>query len=184
MKLDKSNFTTEEFIFVVFLLSFFVMIFVGAFNYRPTARFVPLLLSIPGTILVLLYLLSGYLPESVRNLITGIGEFTFGSSGVQYDNLENNRNGTNETTASTFAPYLIFAFTISYLLLSYLAGFYLSTLTFSIIYLYIARKGLKTRLFSNISLIAILLFIVYVFDVAFGHHFGEGILLNFPWFIQ
>ncbi|MBW1613082.1 MAG: hypothetical protein JRJ57_03725 [Deltaproteobacteria bacterium] len=175
MKIGKSFYTVEELLLLIILLGFFIVIFVGSFNYRPAARFFPLLLSIPGTILVLLFLLRGYLPDSVRTLMTGLGGFGIGSPEGQ-----NHKRVDNQVTTSSRRSYLIFAFTISYILFSYLSGFYFSTLIHLGTYLYATRRIRIYQLITNILLIVVLISLVYVFDVAFGFHFNEGILFSFP----
>ena len=180
MKLGKVDFKLEELIFVLLLTIFFLFLFVGSFQYRPEARFFPLVLSTPAILLLGLYLFRGFLPDSLSKMMTGVGELTFGTSIPDDFGEEEIPEELTDVKTANVKSYLIFGFTIFYMLFSYLIGFYLSTLIFLVLYLYPTRRKRLGQLVGSFLLIVVLMGGVYVFDIAFGHHFGDGIMLSFP----
>lgn len=180
MKLGKAGFKLEELVFVILLTIFFLFLFIGSFQYRSDARFFPLVLSTPAILLLGLYLFRGFLPDSLSKMMTGVGEFTFGTSLPDTFGEEETLEESTDVKTADLRSYLIFGFTIFYMLFSYLIGFYLSTVIFLVLYLYFTRRKRVGQLVGNFLLVVVLIGVVYVFDIAFGHHFGEGILLSFP----
>lgn len=180
MKIGKVIFKLEELVFVILLTIFFLFLFIGSFQYRSDARFFPLVLSTPAIVLLSLYLFRGFLPESLSNMMTGVGEFTFGASLPDASDEEEDPEAAAEAKTANIKSYLIFGFTTFYMLFSYLIGFYLSTLIFLVLYLYFTRRKRTRLLLGNCLLVGMLIGVVYVFDIAFGYHFGEGIVLSFP----
>ena len=180
MKIGKNEFHMEELIFLLAVLAFFIFICVGSFHYRPAARFFPLILSVPAIVLLCLYVLRGFFPSSVGKMMIGVGELTMGASVSEKLTSEEKAEAPADSKISTLRAYLIFAYTISFMLFSYFIGFYLSTIIFLCVYLFITREKSLSHLVGNFILAVILVGIVYLFDIAFGHHFGRGVILSFP----
>jgi VIT1/CCC1 family predicted Fe2+/Mn2+ transporter len=187
MKMGKYRYNIEKLVLVLFFTLFFLGIFIGSFNYRPGARFFPLVLSAPGFILIFLYLFRSLLPEAVNGIMEGESEFSVGARDAkemrqkaeetQATSQEEDSDETTENSAIVKA-YSVTIFTLLYILISYLIGFYISTIVALLVYFYISRRRTRKFILGNILLGILLIGIVYIFDIAFGHHFGLGVLTD------
>ncbi len=185
MKPDKPRYHPEELVLVFLFLLFFLGVFIGSFKFRPEARFFPLVVSTPGLVLVILCLIRRFLPETIYVIIEGESEFAIGKRsreeiGQQIERTETAETDADENDEPDVAPwaksYLIILFSILYIAVSYLIGFYISTVAALTAYFYISRRRTGKFIIGNVLLCLLLLGIVYIFDTAFGHHFGLGVL--------
>jgi hypothetical protein len=189
MKSGEPRYHGEELALVFLFLFFFLGIFIGSFSFRAEARFFPLVMSTPGLILVLLYLIRRFLPETINVIMEGEGEFAIGTRDRKKIGEQMDRIKTQEMQEDSPGPlnmdtdvspwlksYLIILFSISYILVSYLVGFYIATIAALAVYFYISKRRTWKHIVENILLCLLLLGIVYIFDSAFGHHFGLGVL--------
>ena len=185
MKPDKPQYHPEELVLVFLLLFFFLSVFIGSFSFRPEARFFPLVLSTPGLVLVALYLIRRFLPETINVIIEGESGFAIGKRdreeiGQQIERTESAEADADLRDETDIAPwiksYLIILFSILYIAVSYLIGFYISTIAALTAYFYISKRRTGRFILGNVLLCVLLLGIVYIFDTAFGHHFGLGVL--------
>ena len=178
IKIGKAEFSKHEFGLLLFCLGFFLLIFIGAFEFEFIGKIFPLVISGPGLILVTLYLVSGFLPPELHQAMKKDTEFRlFGLMPEKDEDLP------VETTAVSrkqrFRPqlsYTVLGMTMGYFLFSYLFSFYISTFLFTICYLYIFKKDRITlgSMISNLFLLAILMSMVYIFDYSFGYDFGKA----------
>lgn len=187
MKPDKPLYHPEELVLVFLFLIFFLCVFIGSFNFRPEARFFPLVFSTPGLVLVVLYLIRWLLPETINVIMEGENGFSFGVHKAREIGQKIGTPGETEEEAVTtedakvsprIISYLILLFSILYILVSYLIGFYISTVAALSAYFYISKRKTREFILGNILLCVLLLVIVYTFDSAFGHHFGLGVLID------
>lgn len=78
MNLFRSHFRVEELVLCAILLTFFLWIFLGAFSFEPSSALLPKMLSLPGIVLMVLYVLRGYLPEVARGALSADDQFAIG----------------------------------------------------------------------------------------------------------
>ena len=187
MKPDKPRYHVEELVLVFLFLFFFLGVFIGSFKFRPEARFFPLVLSTPGLVLVILYLIRWLLPETINVIMEGESEFSFGTYqateigqkiGTPGETEEEAVTTEDATVSPRIISYSIILFSILYILVSYLIGFYISTVAALSAYFYISKRKTRKFILGNILLCVLLLVIIYTFDSAFGHHFGLGVLID------
>ena len=184
MKPDKPRYNIEKSALELFFLFSFLVVFVGSFNYSPESRLFPLFVSTPGLIMAGLYLVRRVLPQTIRIAMEGKLE-----NSVQARESEEISRKPEETVAAeqadtdeetkaspTMRSYLIILFSMLYMLLSYLIGFYISTVVLLPVYFYFSNRRTWRSMPGNICLCLLLLAIVYTFDSGFGHHFGVGVL--------
>ena len=185
MKPDKPRYHPEELVLVFLFLFFFLGVFIGSFSFRPEARFFPLVLSTPGLVFVVLYLIRRFLPETINVIIEGESGFTIGKRDREEIGQQIERTEAAEAVPDTSADtgvspsvksYSIILFSILYIAVSYLIGFYISTIAALTAYFYISKRRTGRFILGNVLLCVLLLGIVYIFDTAFGHHFGLGVL--------
>lgn len=179
MKIAKSEYKIDELILCLCMAIFFLAMIIGAANFAPSAMFFPMFLCIPGFVLIVAYMFRGWLPSKTRSLMAGSDGFLEHSEGLPAD-PEDDQDGGADKEISVSKSYMLFGFTYAFILVSFLAGFYLSILIFLSLHLYFSRTFKASALWGNIALILVLLATVYVFDTAFGYHFNEGRLLSFP----
>ncbi len=176
MKIAGTKFKTEELLLCLLISIFFLLLIIGAKNFEPTARFFPYVLAIPGFVMTLLYIMRGYLPPKVNDVIRGAPAI---KESKELSEPARQLKKDNEKRA-TIISYALFIAVFLYIVVSYLVGFYLSTLAFLLIHLHFSRSFKPKSLLGNIVLIIVLLGMVYLFDTAFGYHFDRGALLSFP----
>lgn len=182
IKIGRVEFSKHEFGLLLLCLLFFSMIFFGSFKFEFVGKIFPLLIGGPGLIMVVLYLISGFLPPSFHEAMKKDTEFRlFGLmpeiEGAQPDEKTADRKGRFIIEHS----YIVMTLTFGYFIFSYLFGFYISTFLFAIGYLFIFRKGRKglAAMISNLFLLALLMAVVYIFDYSFGYDFGKAAISNF-----
>lgn len=179
MKIAKSEYKIDELILCFSIAIFFLAMIIGAATFAPSAMFFPMFLCVPGFILIVLYIFRGWLPSRVRRLMAGSEGFLERSENMQTAAADAHDDHP-EKVFTVSKAYLLFGFTYAFILVSFLAGFYLSILIFLILHLYFSRTFNRQALGGNVVLILVLCVTVYVFDTAFGYHFSDGILFSFP----
>jgi len=183
IRIGKAEFSKHEFGLLLFCLGFFSLIFFGAFRFEFIGKIFPLVIAGPGLIMVLLYLISGFLPPGFNQAMKKDTEFRlFGLLPEKDEELPVEK--TAAFKKERFSPqrsYTVLGLTMGYFLFSYLFGFYISTFLFTVSYLFIFRKDRKNfaSMISNLFLLALLMAVVYVFDYSFGYDFGKAAISKF-----
>ena len=173
MKLAGREFTLEELTLCFALLLFFAGIFVGAWQFNADSALFPIMLSVPGLLLLALYMMQGALPDAVQRAISSSDRFAIGNRpGGAPD-----ESGTGTPSGKT-GVYFIFVFTAGFAVAAWAVGFYLAACLAIAAYLYRSRAEI-----GGIAVIAGILAVIafgmiFTFDSAFGHHYAEGAFLS------
>ncbi len=189
IKIGRAEFSKHEFALLLVCLCFFSLIFFGSFGFGLMGKIFPLLIGGPGLLLVVLYLISGFLPPQFHESMKKDTDFRlFGlipeQGAVQPDSSENDPPLRPKAVFDIHLSYLVLALFAGFVLFSYLFGFYISTFLFAFGYLFLfARKDAeKLSNFSKLLLLCLLLGAVFVFDYSFGYNFMEGAVFElFGW---
>jgi len=182
IRIGKVEFSKHELGLLLICLLFFSLIFFGSFKFEFTGKIFPMLIGGPGLIMVALYLFSGFLPPSFHESMKKDTEFRLFGLMPEIEGAEpDKKTADGKGRFIVEHSYIVMALTLGYFIFSYLFGFYISTFLFTIIYLFIFRKGRKglAALISNLFLLALLMAVVYIFDYSFGYDFGKAAISNF-----
>jgi hypothetical protein len=182
IRIGKAEFSKHEFGMLLLCLGFFSLIFFGSFKFEFIGKIFPLLIGGPGLIMVLLYLISGFLPPSIHQAMKKDTEFRLFGLMPEIEGVEPvEKTGDGEERFSVQHSYVVIGLTLGYFFFSYLLGFYISTFLFTVSYIFIFRKDRKglVAMTSNLFLLAILLAVVYIFDYSFGYDFGKAAISKF-----
>jgi len=182
IKIGKAEFSKHEFGLLLLCLGFFSLIFFGSFKFEFIGKIFPLVIAGPGLIMVVLYLISGFLPPALHEAMKKDTEFRLFGLIPEIDGVEpDEKTAVREERFSVRHSYTVMALTFGYFFLSYLFGFYISTFFFTVSYLFIFRKnrGNLAAMISNLFLLAILMAVVYIFDYSFGYDFGKAAIFKF-----
>jgi hypothetical protein len=184
MKIAGKTFPLEEFVFCVVLIGFFVWIMAGASSYSEEATLFPYMLSIPGLVLMVLYLFRGLLPERLERVITMSDQFAIGKSAATTHKPRKTDRGETAgddgpTVRQLLQPYVIFVFTAGYGVLAWAVGFYAASIAAVLVYVALVRRDVRRAPVIATILLVFALATTAVFDSAFGHHYGRGAFLSF-----
>lgn len=182
IKIGKAEFSKHELGLLLFCLGFFLLLFIGAFEFEFIGKIFPMVIAGPGLILVALYLVSGFLPPAMHQAMKKDTEFRlFGLLPEKEEDAQNEPAAAPKRERfSVQRSYAVLGLTMGYFLFAYLFGFYVSTFLFTVSYLFIFRKDRRSlsAMISNLFLLAILMGTVYVFDYSFGYDFGKAAILK------
>ncbi|MCI2395025.1 hypothetical protein [Aliiroseovarius sediminis] len=171
MKIAGHTFKIEEVLLCLAMAVFFTVILIGSWQFSAESALFPMMLSVPALILVALYAFQGVLPAAVRQAISSSDRFAIGKKpeGVVSE-------GGDENVARV---YFVFAFTAAFAVLAWAVGFYLAALLSIATYLTKTRSEISQLTVVAMILAVLALGMIYLFDTAFGHHYGRGAWLSF-----
>lgn len=173
MKLAGKTFTPEELVLCLALFVFFAGIFAGAWRFNADSALFPIMLSVPGLLLLALYMVQGALPDGVRRAISSSDRFAIGNKpGI---------SGEQDAPPDEADVYFIFIFTAGFAIAAWAVGFYLAACLAIGAYLYRSRAGIGTIPVIAAILAVIAFGMIFTFDSAFGHHYADGALLSLRW---
>jgi putative tricarboxylic transport membrane protein len=162
-KLKKVN---QEMIVSVFLLAYFLMITLFAFDYPEEARLFPLALGIPATILCVLVLFAAH------------RKFRAAHAGAESKTVQKAKGeGEGKTCSASFEikrELVAFGFALLYLLLVYLVGFLIATFLLGLFIPYFL--GMRRALPIVIFTVALVVIVWLVFPLALGLSLPTGLL--------
>ena len=178
VKIGKAAFSKHEFSLLLLCLGFFCLIFFGSFEFEFIGKVFPLIIAGPGMVMVVLYLISGFLPPNLHKAMKKDTEFRlFGLIPEKDEEIPVEQSAVaKEERFRVKRSYSVLALTMGYFFFSYLFSFYISTFIFTASYLFIFsrdRRGLPAMI-SNFLLLALLMAVVYLFDYSFGYDFGKA----------
>ena len=178
MKLAGRAFTPEELALCFVFFVFFAGIFAGAWQFNADSALFPIMLSVPGLLLLALYMMQGALPDGVRRAISSSDRFVIGNkpSVSSVSGEHDTKTPPDET-----GVYFIFVFTTGFAVAAWAVGFYLAACLAIGAYLYRSRAGIGGVPVIAAVLVVIAFGMIFTFDSAFGHHYADGALLSLRW---
>ncbi len=146
-----------------FFVLFFGMIFIGSWSFSAESFMFPAFLSGTALILVLLSILHPYLPIHTSS-----------------NDMDDAKPGTwQRPTVQKRNMYFIFLYTGVFSVLAYVFGFYIAAVISICGYVYFVRQSFNNNLWALVILCVVVLGLVYVFDMSFGHYYANGVLYQF-----
>lgn len=184
MKIAGKSFSREELALCLGLMAFFSGILIGAFAYSYEAALFPFMLSVPGLVLMLLYLFRGALSERIERVIMTNDTFAIGMAPeVKTPELKSDDQAPahqdQPSFLKAFRPYFVFIYTGGFALLAWAVGFYAASIVAVLTYVAVVRKELEHVAVVGGVILVFALGTTVVFDSAFGHHYGQGEFLSF-----
>jgi len=151
-----------EFVFGFIVLGLITVFVLYSIGYSPTARFVPLIVGIPGIIFMVLQLLSDAIPRASKVL----GEFSKGKDLFRIDEKRRPRKKeggeTKETQRVLMSVWVMFIWVILFAVLTYFFGYLLAipVLVFFFLMLH-ARAGWFFSVLSAIG-IELIMYVIFI----------------------
>ncbi len=190
IKIGNAEFSIHEFILLLLSLLFFAVLFIGSFDFGRMGGLFPMAIGGAGLFLVVLYLISGFLPSVFYNTMRKDTEFQLFGLIPEETQEAMHKEAEDEAEASSAQDmsynirlsYLVLALFAAYVLLSYLFGFYISTFIITVAYLSIYRTPTSNpvrALFYKVLLVILLQGAILIFDTSFGHDFMEGAVFKY-----